>query len=252
MTDDIIFEAISERRGWYRADYEPPNAQSRFATLNLVVTKDEDATDLNRVAEAMEQELVFWLGRYDVALMVSAFDPTGNLISLETAKSSSHLMGHRASTAGKVVSVWGSLPDDAMPPLNAERLKTLYPDIPYREMSDIRAKADQNTAEQVREIRLINGLLILWLVIIPVCVAILGFADPIFGALVLVYSLWKGVVQWMKLRGNWPDSPTTKVKRQKEARMRHYFHHCEKNPSGFSRLRAENFEREERERIGRL
>jgi hypothetical protein len=31
--------------------------------------------------------------------------------------------------------------------------------------------------------------------------------------------------------------------------MKHYFYHCERNPEGFARLKAENFEREAKERI---
>lgn len=31
--------------------------------------------------------------------------------------------------------------------------------------------------------------------------------------------------------------------------MNHYYYHCERNPKGFRRLRAENFEEDEKERI---
>lgn len=34
---------------------------------------------------------------------------------------------------------------------------------------------------------------------------------------------------------------------EEEARKNHYIYHCERNPQGFARLRAENFEKEDKE-----
>lgn len=41
--------------------------------------------------------------------------------------------------------------------------------------------------------------------------------------------------------------PGYKRKKERELQEAHWIYHCERNPHGFARLRAENFEREERE-----
>ena len=42
--------------------------------------------------------------------------------------------------------------------------------------------------------------------------------------------------------------PGYKKKKERELEEAHWIYHCARNPAGFARLRAENFEREERER----
>ena len=68
---------------------------------------------------------------------------------------------------------------------------------------------------------------------------------PVHGAL----SLWQATVKGLKLSGKWRELPKERQTRDDEARMRHHHYHCERNPEGFLRLKLENFEREERERI---
>jgi len=67
--------------------------------------------------------------------------------------------------------------------------------------------------------------------------------------MVLSFSLWKALVKALKLLGKWKESPQALNVQEEERRMRHHHYHCELNPEGFMRLKIENFERKERERI---
>ena len=84
--------------------------------------------------------------------------------------------------------------------------------------------------------------------VIPVAVELIGFANPVIGIIVLLYSLWKAFVQLMKLLGKWPENRREKLQSDKKRLMEQYFWHCERNPEGFQRIKFENFDREERER----
>jgi len=239
----LHFDSIKESRGWYFVDYAPPIAGHPFATIELVILSDSDAVDLIRVADAMEEELSRWLERYDVPLMISAFDAKGNLISL---KQSSHLMGRR-NEQGEVDQIWGLIESRELPPLPPEALREIYHDIPFRTRDEIRSAANQSLKHTKFAVWVSMALLIIWLVAIPASVAILGVASPAIGYVVLVYSLWKAFVQLMKLLGKWPECRKEKEESARQRRMEHYFWHCEQNPEGFQCLKCENFEREERE-----
>jgi hypothetical protein len=169
---------------------------------------------------------------------------------LEPLKSSNHLVGRR-KTNGRLHSVWGTFETDELPPLTPEVLRSIYHDISFRTATEIRAKSEEHLTRTKSSIRLAIALLILWLVVIPVAVELLGFANPVIGIIVLLYSLWKAFVQLMKLLGKWPENRREKLQSDKKRLMEHYFWHCERNPEGFQRIKFENFDREERERTAR-
>lgn len=63
--------------------------------------------------------------------------------------------------------------------------------------------------------------------------------------LAFCYSLYKILKRYLELKG-------FKTKRQREKneierKMKHYYYHCERNPEGFLRLKAENFRKWEEE-----
>jgi len=101
--------------------------------------------------------------------------------------------------------------------------------------------------------RILHSLsLIIW-ILVPLAIAIIGFASYTAGVFFFIYSLFKIGVEAIKLFGN-PDKwiPGYKEKKAKEVKMAHYFYHCEKNPTGFMRLKIENNDKEEAEQADAL
>lgn len=229
---ELRFESIKESRGWYFAEYAPPICDHPFATIQLTILNDQDAADLARVASAMEHELAVWLKRYSVPVMVSSFNAAGYLICLQPETPSDHLMGRKLES-GAMELVWRLLDSRTLPVYSPEELRRIYYDIPFRTGEQIRSEAEASLKTSKTAIRWGIALLILWLVVIPAGIAILGFANLLIGILVLIYSLGKAFVQLMKLLGKWPESASDKLKADKKRRMEHYFWHCEKNPEGF-------------------
>ena len=75
--EPLYFDAIKEDRGSYFIEYQTPVANNPFATLNVVYP---GAFELNQVADSMRTEMVHWLARYPVPVIVSAFDVAENII----------------------------------------------------------------------------------------------------------------------------------------------------------------------------
>jgi hypothetical protein len=244
---ELHFDSLKESRGWYFVEYSPPIAGNPFALVQLTILSESDTADSGRIATAMDQEMSRWLERYGVPVMASAFDAKGDLISL---KPSSHLMG-RKNELGQVDKFWGLFEGKELPLLLPDALREIYHDIPFRTTEEIRAVADSSLKRRRFAFRVSIALLILWLVVIPVTIELLGVAHPVIGVLVLIYSLWKAFVQLMKILGKWPEGRKEKEHTERKRRMDHYFWHCERNAEGFQRLKIENFEREEREQIVR-
>lgn len=91
VANQLFFEATKEDRGWYFVEYRPPISGYQFATLQVVVF--ETTRTAEDIAAIMEAELVIWLERYPVPIMVSAFDDTGSVISLKGHRPCNHLIG---------------------------------------------------------------------------------------------------------------------------------------------------------------
>ncbi len=208
---------------------------------------DSDAANPGKVGSAMEDEASFWLRRYPVPVMVSAFNGAGDLIHLSP---SNHLMG-KTNNVGAIETRWGLLDSKELPPLSSDLLRSVYHDLPFRTAEEIRTAAEKELRRTKSAMRLSIWLLILWLVVVPVAIELLGMANPLVGTMVLGYSLWKAFVQLMKLLGRWPVGWHERGRLERERRMKHYFWHCERNPEGFQRLKIENFDREERARTAR-
>jgi hypothetical protein len=245
--DQLFFETLKIHRGWYFVEYSPPLPSYPFATAQLVVV---DKVETERVAKAMEHELASWLERYPVPLMVSSFDGTGTLISLNTVRECDHLIGWQDSVSSKFVSHWRIVGNAEFPRTNwdAEALKSIYRDIPFRTSAQLKKSALKTR----RVIRLGWWLVFIWAVIVPVVVATIELTAPQWLAiLVFCYSLARAYVEALKLLGKWPKTDSELANEEEERRMRHHHYHCERNPEGFLRLKQENIERESREEIQR-
>jgi hypothetical protein len=240
----LFFETVKEHRGSYFVEYRPPIPSVRFATLQLVFLRHAKK---ELVAQSMESELDAWLARYPVPVMVSAFDDKGDLIHLSPVRECDHVIGTPSDSGTGPERFWQLVPDAQFPAqaLDVEYLKSIYKDIPFRTGEQLRRASEK----RARELRIGWSIVFIWLVVVPAAVAVLGWASPWIGALVVLYSLWRAVVKALKLTGRWKKSAKELQREEDERRMQHHHYHCERNPDGFRRLMMESLEREEREGI---
>lgn len=244
-TDQLLFEATKEDRGWYFVEYRPPISGYQFATLQLVVL--EKARTPEEIAASMEAELVIWLERYPIPIMVSAFDDTGGVIALDRHRPCSHVIGYIDRQTHKVVREWRLLTNDELPKdaLDASYLRKIYSSVPFKTKLQLRRQAQ----EKGKRLWLGWWIVFIWAAVVPAGVAILEWWSDWLGFVVLIYSLYKAVEKALRLMGKWPQSKAEVQKEAEEARMGHHHYHCERNPEGFERLKLENFERWAREDI---
>ncbi len=214
---------------------------NNFATLSLVFI---DAPELKQIAELMHTELNGWLARYPVLVMVTAFDIEENVLRPETG---GHLVGWVAPNSQKVVTSWNieELSNFIKANPANQNWETIYTNIPYKTQNQIKIEAD-NYIKERRRINLgLKLILTLWIAVLPASWAIVQYLGPDWlGLLVLIYALYKIATAWTKLMGYRKPSSAEKEKLESERKMRHYAYHCELNPTGFARLKAENLGKE--------
>lgn len=243
--DQLFFQQVKEGRNWYFVEYRPPISGYKFATLSLVVLTKRKG--LEKIAESMEAELVIWLERYPIPIMVSTFDDSGTLLELENIRECNHLIGYIDRQTHRVIRKWHLLKDEELPidALDTSYLREIYSDIPFKTKQQLR----QESLQKAKQLRLGWWIVFVWAVIVPAGVAILEWWSDWLGVVVLLYSLWKATEKALQLTGKWPKSKLEIQKEEEEVRMRHHHYHCERNPEGFNRLKLENFEREARMEI---
>lgn len=241
----LRFEKKTEDRGWYFVEYDPPIEGFPFATADLVIV---EPAEKSKIVDAMEAELRTWLARYPVPVMISAFDDKENLINLEPFKECNHLMGFVSEAQKEPVGHWHLVSDANLPhiALDQASLKRIYHDIPFKIWPPTDAKRAEQ--EQTKMVRTAWIILFVWLVIVPLAIIILGETSVWVARIVLIYSIWKVVVQSLKLTGHWKQSAREKEKQQGDREKEHHHYHCKKNPQGFLRLKIENSQNEARER----
>ncbi len=237
----LVFQEIKEHRGTYFVHYSPAGAGQYFALLTLVFLRDEEVSE---IAKLMEQECTIWMQRYQVPIMVSAFDDADNLIGVKEIRGCDHLIGVLEDE--KPVYHWELLKDEEFPwgPLHESYLLDIYTDVPYTSAEERREKI----LAQFRAERKLFFVIAMWGIVVPAAVGIIGLTNPILGVVIVIYAVGKATYHALKMLGYVKKSKADKQKDAEELRMRHHHYHCERNPEGFMRLKAENFEREAQER----
>jgi hypothetical protein len=244
----LFFEALKERRGEdYFVEYHPPVVGNSFATLELVVLRPVDTAAIVLMLEA---EATLWLQRFPLPLMASAYDSTGALLSLDPLRGN-FLCGWRASAAREAnlswdieqLATWTAAHPD-MPDL-----LSVYAGVAFR----TRAQVDSDFASWVRkrraQVSTVKLVLVGWLALIPAVVAVYEYFGPEWlGFAVLMWTLWKAMRAGLRVAGYAKASARESMEADKRQKMDHYYYHCELNPSGFIRLRTENFAREARQK----
>ncbi len=248
MNQYLYFDSIRERRESYFAEYQPPVADSQFATLSLIFLHQ---VSWERVTESLDKEIRFWMRRYPVPLMVWAYDDKEDILR-PTDGGRDCLVAWISPDSGEIVQSRNinELTDFLAQAPAQPDWRTIYADVPVRTDAEVKAKAHERSLEQARRARLLKIALALWLAVIPAGYAIFEFLGPEWlGLIGLAFVLWKAIRIASRIWGHATPSAREVAKAEKKRKMEHYFYHCERNPVGFLRLRSENFENDARERI---
>jgi hypothetical protein len=248
MAEQLYFQPVKEHRGHYFVSYQPPVGSNAFATLSLVFLAD--IAD-ERAVGPMEQELVRWLERYSVPLMISAFSSEDELLSPNGPEQPCHLTGWYApGTERVVVRSWipGELDAFLRTTFQKPDWRTIYLDIPYKIDDEVKASVAHSVRRTQIQNRTLKIVLVFWLAVVPAGLAAFEYFGPQWLALaVLLLSLWKACQAGLKIWGKVQPSTAETAKAEKRRKMAHYYYHCELNHRAFASLLAENLGQDLRE-----
>ena len=248
MIDYLYFESIRESRDHFFVEYQPPVADNPFATLYLIFP---NSVSLDRLRETLDEEVRHWLRRYPVPLMAWALDDKEDTVRLPDSDGDCLFAWHDPDS-GQICQ--SSKHDDFEDFLRTAPghpdWPTIYTDVPFRTDYEVKAAAQDSLIARKRQNTLLRVILTLWLAIIPAGYAVFEFLGPVWlGLLGLAFVLWKALQTALRIWRRAKPSAKEKREAEKQKKMDHYFHHCERNPDGFMRLKIENFENNARERI---
>jgi hypothetical protein len=246
IDDEIVrYSPLKESRNQFYIEYYPPNKGCRFACLQLIYINDNP---VEKTINEMEEESKTFLNRFPIPIMVSAFDDKGDLIKLEKLKPQDYLIAFRNDKTNITELHWENIGDNEIPDiaLNSEYCNKIYHDFPRIN----RSKINQTIKKDRRIMKTGLAIIITWAVIIPALILIVEFFFPTWlSAIVLGYSLMKALIQALKMLGKIKPSAKEKEENNENALKEHHHYYCLKNPDGFSRLKIEVIEKEEREAI---
>ncbi|QOY35300.1 hypothetical protein AWH56_021825 [Anaerobacillus isosaccharinicus] len=243
---EYIWEEITENRVNYYVEYHPVNLKSlKFAQLDLVYTLD---VKTDEIVKNMEYELNLWLKRFPLPLLVMAFDKSGDKISLSNVKPNSELIGYIDTKPNRIIKSWNKISDNELPieQTKDENISKVYQGLAYIKREQKEREANHKIDEAKKIKKFIDISLFSWIAF-SIIIAYLGWQNYYVGAIAFVYTLYKSLERFWKIKEGRDRKSIEKD--NKNMKMRHYYYHCELNPKGFERLKAENFKKEEEERI---
>jgi hypothetical protein len=241
---EVFRDKIKEGRGNYFVEYQPADERYSFSYLGLVFPQDD--SDAEAVSRLMEQELERWLKRFPVPVMVTAWDIKEDAIHIPSKRGESVLWGYINAETGKVTRKWGNITSEELPAEQTESgyLERVYEGVPFRLQEEVRLKAEREWQTTV----LTANLIVLFIVVIPVLIEIVGLGVAWLGYILSGISITAGLYKLAKHIGWIKPSKRQQEKDKENLKKEHYFYHCELNPAGFNRLKIENFERDAIER----
>jgi hypothetical protein len=240
----VFRDKIKEGRKNYYIEYQPADERYSLADLQLVFF--QDSPNAETVARLMEQELKSWLKRFPVRVMTTAWDAKENAIKIPSKGGDSILWGCVNSQTGEVIQKWGIMKscEDLSDKRTREDLARIYKGVPFRLQEEVRQKAQH----EWRTTAMIANSFVLFIVVIPVLIEIIGLGVAWIGYTLSGISIVAGffkiaqTVGWIRL------SKRQQEKQEIERKKEHYFYHCERNLKGFNRLLTENIEKDALER----
>lgn len=240
-----IWEEVKEVRDKYFVIYEPINYQnSNIAHLQLIFT---GSITTEEVAVLMENELELWISRFPLPIMVASFDEKGDLISLKKSRPNDILLGYIDPKTKSIISSWDKESKETQSfDISDETLRQVYKGLLYETRIEKKQKSINRINERRKIKKFVDISMLTWLSV-SLLIAYFGWKNYWVGAAAFVYSLYKTIRRGLYLKGYKTKKEIEKI--DVERKKSHYYYHCELNPTGFEKLKAENYEKLERKHI---
>lgn len=233
------YKKVKKDRGEYFVTYSPINLKSgNHALLTLTITGN---INKRKIAIKMEEEVVDCLNTYPIPIVCMAVDDKDDYINFTDVKGSSRIVGYMEN--GSIFFEWrGEFPNIVV---TDQELKEFYKGLNFETRNQLKKKADDYEKDMKRIGRFLNFTTIAW-AFVAITIAVIEWQHPLVGIAAFIYAIYKVLRKIIRRKGfkTEKEKKEAEIKRKKE----HYFYHCELNPAGFRRLRAENFENEQKER----
>lgn len=245
VKDFIVWDPIKVGRGSYIVEYNPARTDQTIAILALVFTSSMDDEE---IAQLLEKEFAEWARKYPTYLFASAWDEKEDQIELDHVRPAKQITGYYDAQTHELLMLWGLLPENEA----TERLKrrehlvNIYAGLPYKTAEQCAANAEKHL-QQMRKLKRALGVweftrLFIW----PLLKKI-----PLISGYLMVRNYGKAISKWQRFTGERKLTPGELVQEEKELRARHILYHVEKNPEAFELLKAQNFERDAKERVSK-
>lgn len=237
--DDVFREKLEGHREDYIVEYQPADSRSPFAVISLTFLLRAEASS---IVKFLEQEAHYWLRRYPVSAMAFPFDDTGALIRLPNGQT---LVALSDSSVDTPIFHWYCPLKDPMeiPERSISDLAHIYHDVSFRRVIEIQKNVTQEARLRGRTMRSI----VLLVIGVPLLVELISLGVDWLGHALAATSLSAGIWKLGVSMSWWKPTKKQREHDEKDLKMRHYYYHCERNPTAFARLRAENSELEARE-----
>jgi len=239
----IKWDTIKIGREGYFVKYNPARTDDTIANLQLfftsIIPKEE-------VAQILEKEFYEFATKYAAYTFATAWDEKEDAINLTDVRPANQITGFYNETSKKIEMVWGLMRDEQVPAYirDEEHLKKIYNGLVFKTGEQCAADTELYIRRILFLKKILKKLVFAELFILPL-IKMISFIS----IYLKIRSFGKAVSKWKKYTGERKPTQQEIEKEKKEQQMKNWIDHIERNPDGFERLQAENFERESRERV---
>ncbi|MUK93773.1 hypothetical protein GNP80_15180 [Aliivibrio fischeri] len=229
----VSFESVEIKRDGYYVKYDPltigRNERSAFVSVRILESKSPQ-----QCKEIAEEEYLYWISLFNIPLQVNIRYEIPCRETVSQLTGCSYICGVTPNTYR-----WGGFLTGELDgvELEATQIKRIYRGLQITTSSEVNARL--NTERKGRQ--LLQSWALISLVILPALIAFLGWSNPIFSTIALMFAWYKCADKWLCLTRK---KIKTDVEEEKEVELRlkeHHHYHCMKNPKGFEKLKLDNF-----------
>lgn len=238
------WKKLQETREDYLVGYLPSSIHNHWAVLTITYVNDVD--DFEKVEQDLVNETKSWIEKYPIPLMAVARQPDREIIPFRQSSHKGFLYAYPSSENLMIIyDSQGDLDNRIEEKYkSSEHRSDVYRELDYVSDEEI----EEKLKERIKIVRTGKAIVVIWGVVIPIVIAILGYFNLfLVGLIATIYSIWKAIDKYLQLKGFKKESDSIKAKNEDERLRDHHHYHCKLNPAGFHRLRSENFHKMNRE-----
>jgi len=238
--------SIKKSGDGYYVEYCPTRS-SYLASLSITLMTDYTPKEM---VDIIEREFLYWIDKYPVPLMASAYNSKEDLIRLENITGCNQYCGFYNPEMKETIKAWklftsADIPDAVK---TEEYQDKVYEGLPYKCSEQLKLEVDKEYRRNAKIFKGFNYLWIFWVVFIPVIIEIFGFCSVTLSIVLLIYCFIGATIKFLKMTDRWKKDKKSLEKEEDNRLKEHHHYHCLLNPEGFERLKIENFDRESREK----